>query len=375
MLLDLKQPLKVGDKIPLTLTFQNAGSIGVSVDVEPMGSDDAQAMRTDMPACCHILIAGLACFAVTEASAHCVVGARFFPATLSVDDPCVADELSFPTVASFKNGDDPSTRELDIAAEFSKRITDNFGISLASAWTQLSPSGDSRVHGFQNLEASFKYQFLTTPAREFVMSGALEVEFAHTGSAVVGAESFSVYTPTLFVGQGFGGLPDDMRMARPFALTGQIGYSIPSKSSTTSVDADSGDATTELNPRFLTYGGSLQYSMPYLKSNVADLGLPDFFNRMIPIVEFQFQTPVANYRGSGIGTTGTVSPGVIWIGKYFQVGLEAIIPSIAPAAREWACWHSCTSTLTTCSRTVWANRFSAVMRALRCARAGSSAAR
>jgi hypothetical protein len=38
---------------------------------------------------------------------------------------------SFPTIASFKNGDDPSTRQLDIAAEFSKRITDNFGISLA----------------------------------------------------------------------------------------------------------------------------------------------------------------------------------------------------------------------------------------------------
>ena len=158
------------------------------------------------------------------------------------------------------------------------------------------------------------------------MSGALEVEFGHTGSGAVGAESFSVYTPTLFVGQGFGGLPDDMRMARPFALTGQIGYAIPSKSSITSVDPDSGETTTELNPRFLTYGGSLQYSMPYLKSNVADLGLPDFFNHLIPIVEFQFQTPVANYHGSGIGTTGTVSPGVIWIGKYFQVGLEAIIP-------------------------------------------------
>jgi copper(I)-binding protein len=38
MLLDLKQPLKVGDKIPLTLTFQNAGSIAISVDVEAMGS-------------------------------------------------------------------------------------------------------------------------------------------------------------------------------------------------------------------------------------------------------------------------------------------------------------------------------------------------
>jgi periplasmic copper chaperone A len=38
MLLDLKQPLKVGDKVPLKLTFQNAGSIDVSVDVEAMGS-------------------------------------------------------------------------------------------------------------------------------------------------------------------------------------------------------------------------------------------------------------------------------------------------------------------------------------------------
>jgi hypothetical protein len=81
-----------------------------------------------------------------------------------------------------------------------------------------------------------------------------------------------------------------------------------------------------LNPRFLTYGGSLQYSMPYLKSNVVDLGLPEFFDHLVPIVEFQLQTPVANYHGTGIGTTGTVSPGVIWIGRYFQVGLEAIIP-------------------------------------------------
>jgi hypothetical protein len=279
-----------------------------------------------MKTCQSVLIAGLALVAATEANAHCVVGARFFPATLTVDDPCVADELAFPTIASFKNGDDPSTRELDISAEFSKRITENLGISIGTAWTQLSPSGASRVNGFQNLDAAFKYQFLTAPASELVMSGALVVEFGHSGSAKVGAESFSAYTPTLYFGQGFGVLPDDMRMARPFALTGQIGYSIPSKSSITTVDPESGDSMSELNPRFLTYGGSLQYSMPYLKSNVVDLGLPEFFDHLVPIVEFQLQTPVANYHGTGIGTTGTVSPGVIWIGRYFQVGLEAIIP-------------------------------------------------
>jgi hypothetical protein len=274
----------------------------------------------------NILAAGLALAAATNATAHCVVGARFFPATLIIDDPCVADELAFPTIASFKNGDDPSTRELDISAEFSKRITDSFGISIGTAWTQLSPAGASRLNGFQNLEASLKYQFVTLPPREFVMSGAIVGEFGHTGSSKVGAESFGSVTPTLYVGQGFGGLPDDAAWAKPFALTGQIGYAIPTRSSTTSVDPDSGETTTELNPRFLTYGGSLQYSIPYLKANVSDPGLPEFFSQLIPIVEFQLQTPVANYHGTGIGTTGTVSPGVIWIGRYFQVGLEAIIP-------------------------------------------------
>jgi hypothetical protein len=280
-----------------------------------------------MKTCHGILIVGLALLVAAEANAHCVVGARFFPATLTIDDPCVADELALPTIASFKNGDDPSTREIDISAEFSKRITDKFGISIGTDWTQLSPAGASRLNGFQNLEASFQYQFLTEASRELVMSAALVVEFGHTGSASVGAESFSAYTPTFYFGQGFGGLPDSMSMARPFALTGQIGYAIPGKSSITSVDPDSGDTTRALNPQFLTYGGSLQYSVPYLKSNVVDQGLPEFFNHLIPIIEFQFQTPVANYRGSGIGTTGTVNPGVIWVGRYFQVGLEAIIPA------------------------------------------------
>ena len=42
------------------------------------------------------------------ANAHCHVGNRFFPATITIDDPCVADELSFPTIAGFKNGDNPA---------------------------------------------------------------------------------------------------------------------------------------------------------------------------------------------------------------------------------------------------------------------------
>jgi hypothetical protein len=57
-----------------------------------------------------------------------------------------------------------------------------------------------------------------------------------------------------------------------------------------------------------------------------DLDLPVFVNHLIPIVEAQFSTPVANNAGTGIVTTGTINPGVIWVGNYFQVGLEAIVP-------------------------------------------------
>ena len=76
----------------------------------------------------------------------------------------------------------------------------------------------------------------------------------------------------------------------------------------------------------LVYGGSLQYSMPYLKSEIKDLQLPDFINHLIPIVEAQFSTPVANNFGNSYVTTGTINPGVIWVGSYFQVGLEAMVP-------------------------------------------------
>jgi hypothetical protein len=272
------------------------------------------------------LAAALVAFSPTGASAHCFVGGRFFPATLGIDDPCVADELSLPTVSWFKTGDDPPARQTDVSVEYSKRVTDTFGVSVGSTWTHLRPSGMPSQSGFQNLESTFKYQFLTLPEREFVMSAGLSVEWGNTGAAGVGAESFTTYTPTLWLGKGFGDLPDSLGWMRAFGLTGQVGYAIPSSSASFTVDPDSGDVDIDRHPRFLNYGFSLQYSMPYLKSSVVDLGLPDFINRLVPIVEGRFQTPVGNNQGTGIVTTGTINPGVIWVGDTFQVALEAIVP-------------------------------------------------
>jgi hypothetical protein len=66
--------------------------------------------------------------------------------------------------------------------------------------------------------------------------------------------------------------------------------------------------------------------MPYLKSAVIDLGLPDFVNHLVPLVEVTLQTPIANTLTSGRQTTGTINPGVIWVGNKFQLGIEALIP-------------------------------------------------
>jgi len=255
----------------------------------------------------------------THALAHCFVGARFLPATLAIDDPCVADEMSMPTVTRVKTPDTPPGVEWDVSVDFSKRITENFGITVGQTWTQVRQADGTLTTGFQNFGTAFQYQVLKDPSHELALLAGLVVDWGHTGSTGSGlATTFSRVTPTVYFGKGLGDLPDSFSWIRPFAVTGQVGYQIPT---------DSFDFTQNVfNPQQLVYGASLQYSMPYLKSQVIDLQLPDFFNHLIPIVEVSLTTPVANNFGNPYTTTGTVNPGVIWVGSYFQVGLEAVMP-------------------------------------------------
>ncbi|MGC1465339.1 MAG: hypothetical protein WA792_06365 [Pseudolabrys sp.] len=258
--------------------------------------------------------------------AHEIVGSRFFPATLAIDDPGVNDELAFPTISTFKTGDDPSAKQTDISAEFSKRITEDFAVSFAPTWSHISQPGVNGASGFQNIETSAKYRIFKNPEHEFVASFGLNVEWGGSGAQDIGAERATAYTPTFYFGKGFGDLPDSMALVRPFAITGQIGYAFPSSRSAATINPDDGSTDIDVNPDVLVWGGSLQYSMPYLNASVKDYDFPDFINHLIPIVEASLQTPVAHTIGSGTVTTGTINPGIIWIGNYYQVGVEAVIP-------------------------------------------------
>ena len=76
----------------------------------------------------------------------------------------------------------------------------------------------------------------------------------------------------------------------------------------------------------------MEYSIIYLQEQVKDVGLHPPFERLIPLVELAFETPL-NRRQQGL-TTGTVNPGVIWSGKYFQLGAEAMIPVNSRTAND-----------------------------------------
>ncbi|MGH6841180.1 MAG: hypothetical protein ACREDV_03680 [Methylocella sp.] len=309
-------------------------------------------------------------FAASPAFAHCFVGPRFFPSTLAVHDPCVNDELSFVGGSGLRtahghggggdhgdghghgtgtnmDGDVSPPRDLGISGEWQKRITQDFAVSVESGWNRLYPLGGPSASGWHNFETSFDYQFLTAPEAEFVIRAGLSVGWAKTGNPSVGAHPFTALTPTIFFGKGFGDLPDSVGFLRPFAVTGQFGYSIPTWRRTVSVRVEQVHEEhheeeeeeeeeehshlqfsfpEERHPYTLLWGGTVQYSLPYLKAQVIDLGLPDFINRLTPLVEARFAQPFANTLTSGQQLIGTVNPGVIWTSQYFQVGAEAVIP-------------------------------------------------
>ena len=280
----------------------------------------------------------LACAAVFIASpslafAHAVAGGRVFPATLGIDDPGVSDELALPTFAYIPmNGD--GSLEYDVSIAFAKRITPDLALEIGETYTRLKPGGN----GFQNLGLGLKYQAFVNADHEFIMSVGLDSEVGHTGALRVGADPFSTLTPTLYFGKGFGDLPTTLDLLRPFAVTGQLGYSVPTSrfATTTSTDPDSNLASfdTERNPNFVNYGFTVQYSLPYMNANVQAVGGPELLKHLIPLVEGVFTKPIAFTTPGERRTTGTIQPGVIYAAATYQVAVEALIPINAASGRH-----------------------------------------
>jgi hypothetical protein len=257
-------------------------------------------------------IAVLAFYSFTmKLHAHGFEGDRFFPPTIQTDDPFAVDELSLPAVSVFNNpagGGAPKTREIDLGAELDKEIFPKFALGVADTYIILKPRGESTKTGFDNLSLIAKYQLFENATHEFIFSLGGEIDVGGTGSRSVGRESFSTYTPTIYVGKGFGDLPAALKYLKPFAVTGTLGYVIPGE---------------YVDPNALSWGIAVEYSLPYLQEHVQEIEWLRPFRNVIPLVEFAMNSPLN--RGGG-QTTGTINPGILWESRYFQTGAEAVVP-------------------------------------------------
>lgn len=246
-------------------------------------------------------------FGTVTARAHGFEAGRFFPPTIQTDDPFATDELSFPTISTFKNAGSPEVRNTSAGFEFDKEIFPKFAVGVSDDVQHLTASGQKTVTGFDNLSFSAKYQLWEVPEHEAILSVGCLWEVGGTGSKKIGADSNNVFTPTIYYGKGFGDLPDALNYVKPFAITGTVGEDIPT----------GGESNN------LEWGFAIEYSLPYLQSEVKDIGLPHPFRDLIPLVEFALTTP--ENRGGG-PTTGTINPGVLYETTYYQFGAEAILP-------------------------------------------------
>ncbi|MFM0394800.1 hypothetical protein [Paraburkholderia phytofirmans] len=247
-----------------------------------------------------VATAGALLCAPTFAGAHAIAGNRVFPATMAVDDPGVGDEANLQFGHQRVPGDngDQSINTFDF--EYDKLITSRLAVSVDGTYAMQN---NPRARGFDNFGVGLKYLLYVNDAHEFMTSVGVDAELGGTGSRAI-ADNFSTISPTVYVGKGMGDLPESLAYLRPIAITGEAGPAL---------------TTGAGQPNAFNYGFTVQYSLPYLQQHVRDVGLPQPFANLIPLVEI----PLSRSQGQ---TTGTVNPGFIWINRYGQFGVEAQIP-------------------------------------------------
>jgi len=270
------------------------------------------------------LAAGM--LAVTsQANAHGFAGDHMFISTLLIDDPNVADEASVPTFQFLPQdaGGGQTSYNYNLGFEFDKRITENFGFAINDGYTWLTQPGAKTANGWNNIVVTLKYKPYVSAEHEFMLSVGVQQEFARTGAngengATLGNDDTGTTGPTIYFGKGFGDLP--IGPLRALALTGELTYTIADKG----LKADQYGNYNNGNANQWSGGLSLQYSIRYLSSQVKDYGLPDFVNKLTPVVELAWSSPAS--QPNQLQTQYLWGFGVNYTATTYAVGIEALVP-------------------------------------------------
>src|ERR1700730_13424480 len=164
----------------------------------------------------------------SEASAA-YVGDRFFPSTLATTVPTPADFYNPPYFV--KLPDTATTHEIDIPSTYSRLVTKDWAVFFTETFRILDVANRGRLSGFDNLVIGTQYQLYTNPEHQFVVTVGGTAAIGGTGAPGI-ASSFSTLTPTIYIGKGFGDLPDSVAWLRPLTISATAAVAVPTESST-----------------------------------------------------------------------------------------------------------------------------------------------
>ena len=262
------------------------------------------------------LAAQLLLVSTSSVGAYTAAGDRQFPASMILPQIGPSDALYLQGVSYREQSDDVpalSVRETTVYGEFDKTITEDVSIGIIDGYGSRGQLGAQDRYGWQNFAASVRYQAVLNQLHEFLFTLEVVREFGRTGADGVEAQPWGATTPRLTFGKGLGDL--NIGYLRPLAIVATLGAEL---------------ADHAPRPNLLRTGFAIEYSIPYLESEVETLALPRFLRAMTPMVEFLFINPVG--RDYGTRSMGIIAPGVTYGGEGWELGADVLIPTTRATA-------------------------------------------
>jgi hypothetical protein len=100
--------------------------------------------------------------AYIPAFAHGFAGDRFFPATISTDDPFAASELSLPTFSEVRQPGQPPVKVFDISTDLSLLVLPRTALTIGDGYSIQKVPNQPHRPGSIMLHSTFSMSFLRT---------------------------------------------------------------------------------------------------------------------------------------------------------------------------------------------------------------------
>jgi hypothetical protein len=266
----------------------------------------------------------------SSAQAHGIAGNRYFPGTLTFDDPAVADELFIPVYSRLEHPTTEGGEATDdsFAITFQRLLTPKLAVGGDTNWIMRRRDGFSTREGFFATHLTMKGLLYENDIHETLISGSFMAGIGGLGGKGVGSGGPYSLQPAVTFGKGFGDLPDRLKWLRPFAIAGAIAPEFPINGRTRTLLFDPSTDQSRYgyvhNPVIVHWAFALEFSTLYLTSRFTG-GPPkeEPLNQLVPLIEFPIDTTIT---GGRLTNAATMNPGLSYVGVVYQVAAEAIVP-------------------------------------------------